>query len=135
MESADSALVDLAKGRVPWQEILSLLVKGTVAPLEIRLLYIPTAMYAIRKDSTNSPGTQRQRARADGKKRRNEIVNLISNQLPDKVLIRVVTLDLDDTSIKQPEGQNDDATAFPKVTFAFVGMNFSVLSLSHVWHL
>ncbi len=119
MESADSALLDLAKGRVPWQEILNRLVESTVAPpLEIRFLYIPTAMYAIRKDSTNSPGTQRQRARADGKKRRNEIVNLISNQLPDNVLIRVVTLDLDDSSIKQPEGQND-GTAFPKVTFDF----------------
>jgi len=47
------------------------------APLELRLVYIPTAMYALRCDSTNTPGKQRQRARADGKKRRNELVSMV----------------------------------------------------------
>lgn len=44
------------------------------SPLEIRVLYIPTAMYALRANSDNSPGKQRQRARADGKKRRTLVI-------------------------------------------------------------
>ena len=46
---------------------------------EIRVVYIPTAMYALRADSKNSPGKQRQRARADGKKRRNQLVRYIQD--------------------------------------------------------
>ena len=111
MEIADTALLDLEEGRTPWKDVLNDLVDGTQ---ELRFLYIPTAMYAIRQDSTQSPGIQRQRARADGKKRRNEIVHLLSCQLEGKVPIRVVTLDLDDSSIKQPDG-HDDATTIPKV--------------------
>eukprot|EP00984_Skeletonema_dohrnii_P027969 scaffold17737_cov80-Skeletonema_dohrnii-CCMP3373.AAC.1 len=34
----------------------------------VKLLYIPTAMYALNPQSSNTPGKQRQRARADGKK-------------------------------------------------------------------
>mmetsp|Transcript_28740 Transcript_28740/g.54026 ORF Transcript_28740/g.54026 Transcript_28740/m.54026 type:complete len:311 (+) Transcript_28740:1365-2297(+) len=70
-------------------------------PVELRLLYIPTALYALRKDSTNTPGKQRQRARADGKKRRNEIVQMLTQQLG--VSVSAVTLDFDDGSVKQPE--------------------------------
>ena len=115
MEIADTALLDLEEGRMPWKDVLNDLVEGNVdGTLELRFLYIPTAMYAIRQDSTQSPGIQRQRARADGKKRRNEIVHLLSSQLEGKVPIRVVTLDLDDSSIKQPDG-HDDATTIPKV--------------------
>ncbi|CAJ1948401.1 unnamed protein product [Cylindrotheca closterium] len=102
------------------------------SPLELRFLYIPTAMYALRKDSTNSPGKQRQRARADGKKRRTQIVQLIQDQFanayhemndcsdddikeqmkssPVKAL--AVSFDLDDGSLKQPEGSKN-TSKFP----------------------
>ena len=83
------------------------------SPLALRFVYVPTAMYALRSDSTNSPGKQRQRARADGKSRRNDIVQLLQQLLPD-VEIHVVTLDWDDGSIKQPEGSPDATAVFPK---------------------
>jgi hypothetical protein len=73
-----------------------------VERLEVRLLYIPTASYALRNDSINTPGKQRQRARADGKKRRNELVAMLQQNF-DGVAISVVTLDLDDGSVKQAE--------------------------------
>ena len=77
----------------------------------LRLLYIPTAMYALRPDSDNTPGKQRQRARADGKKRRNAIVQLLQELLPGTT-VETVTLDLDDGSLKQGEGVIPvDATA------------------------
>mmetsp|Transcript_56757 Transcript_56757/g.159363 ORF Transcript_56757/g.159363 Transcript_56757/m.159363 type:complete len:387 (-) Transcript_56757:60-1220(-) len=113
MEAADASLEDLEEGAVPWKSVLESLSESCDEPLELRFLYIPTAMYAIRSDSQNTPGKQRQRARADGKSRRNEIVNLLSSQLGDNVSIRAVTLDLDDGSIKQPEG-SDDPSKFPK---------------------
>ncbi|KAG7374634.1 peptidase S51 family protein [Nitzschia inconspicua] len=82
--------------------------------IELRLLYIPTALYALRKDSTNSPGKQRQRARADGKQRRNEIVAMLQDNL-DGVAISAVTLDFDDGSVKQAECtiQQHDTLNFP----------------------
>jgi hypothetical protein len=80
--------------------------------LEVRLLYIPTASYALRKDSTNTPGKQRQRARADGKQRRNEIVAMIQENLAG-VAISAVTLDLDDGSVKQAE------CTIPNINVAF----------------
>lgn len=70
----------------------------------VRFVYIPTAMYVLRADSTRSPGKQRQRARADGKKRRTQIVNHLTSLLGEKVSIQALTLDLDDGSVKQPEG-------------------------------
>ena len=45
----------------------------------LRILYIPTAMYALQPKSTNTPGKQRQRARADGKQRRDHIIEYIQN--------------------------------------------------------
>jgi hypothetical protein len=72
------------------------------AILELRILYIPTAMYALRSDSTNTPGKQRQRARVDGKKRRNEIVHMLATNLKG-LSVLAVTLDFDDGSVKQPE--------------------------------
>ncbi|GKY99838.1 hypothetical protein MPSEU_000937600 [Mayamaea pseudoterrestris] len=84
--------------------------------LILRFVYIPTAMYALRLDSTNSPGKQRQRARADGKSRRNDIVNLLQELLPS-IDIHVVTIDWDDGSIKQPQatgGIHAAASAFPQ---------------------
>jgi len=79
--------------------------------LDLRVLYIPTAMYALRADSANSPGKQRQRARADGKKRRTIVLKTLE-QLFDQVNVLGVTLDLDDGSIKQPTG-SDDLNKFP----------------------
>jgi len=96
--------------------------------LRLRFLYIPTAMYALRKDSANSSGKQRQRARADGKKRRTQIARLIQeqfaqawNEMNDRgaseeaespVNVLTVTLDFDDGSLKQPDGSKD-ASKFP----------------------
>ena len=97
--------------------------------LNLRILYIPTAMYALRPDSTSTPGKQRGRNRADGKKRRTEIIRLLAGlfeqarlvnsseddadaekgrctlrgQEEPLLAIRTVTLDFDDGSIKQPE--------------------------------
>jgi hypothetical protein len=83
---------------------------------QLRFLYIPTAMYAPRTDSDNSLGQQRQRARADGKKRRTGVLQLVKELLGnDDVLILAVTLDLDDGSIKQPEGSSD-ISLFPTTT-------------------
>ena len=84
--------------------------------LPLRLLYIPTAMYALRKDSLNTPGKQRQRARADAKSRRDTIVqylqnlfvhnpqNATTNAPPFTIDISALTLDLEDGSLKHPFG-------------------------------
>jgi hypothetical protein len=89
-----------------------------VNPIDLRILYIPTAMYALRPGSTSKPGKQRGRNRADGKKRRNEILALLADELKGLLLesgdeisissdevftVRTVTMDLDDASVKQPE--------------------------------
>jgi Peptidase E len=85
--------------------------------LELRVLYIPTAMYALNPNSSNTPGKQRQRARADGKKRRNQLIlgiqELFQNDVHLNLDILAVTLDFDDGSIKQPIG-SQDASKFPK---------------------
>ena len=114
-----------------WQQYLSNNNNNNNAtvPLMLRVLYIPTAMYALRADSQNTPGKQRQRARADGKKRRNELVQFLlklfatnddddddddksdknsdsnnnDNNSNNSIAIQVVTLDWDDGSVKQPE--------------------------------
>lgn len=81
----------------------------------LRVVYIPTALYALRIDSQNTPGKQRQRARADGKKRRNEVVRIIKELFQDRVSVQVVTVDLDDGSVKQPDGfEDDNASSVPK---------------------
>jgi hypothetical protein len=122
MEVADKALENMAEDFSRWKSELERL-KDTVSinkddPIELRFLYIPTAMYALRKDSNNTPGKQRQRARADGKKRRNEIVGLLQEELGQGVCVLAATLDFDDGSIKQPEG-SDNKAKFPKVCFNF----------------
>lgn len=89
--------------------------------LELRILYIPTAMYALNPNSSNTPGKQRQRARADAKKRKNQLVQYIGDMLSDlnnsesqsTLSILTVTLDFDDGSIKQPTGSLD-TMKFPK---------------------
>ena len=101
---------------------------------QVRILYIPTAMYALRSDSTSSPGKQRQRARADGKKRRTQVIRLVEELFASddeeedggglNVNVLAITLDLHDGSLKQPQG-SDDSTLFPKVRgeciFVFLG--------------
>lgn len=73
--------------------------------VSVKLLYIPTAMYALNPKSSNTPGKQRQRARADGKKRRTQVMSLLQTLLPNnKISVQTITLDLDDDSLKQPEG-------------------------------
>lgn len=80
----------------------------------LKVLYIPTAMYALRSESNNSPGKQRQRARAAAKKRRSQILRLVQSLIGDGISISSVILDLDDGSIKQAEG-SDSFQAFPTV--------------------
>jgi len=83
----------------------------------VRLLYIPTAMYALNPSSANTPGKQRQRARADGKKRRTvvaqQLQDLLQPHLSD-VKVLAITLDLEDGSLKQAVG-SDHPSDFPKV--------------------
>ena len=89
--------------------------------IQLRLLYIPTAMYALRSDSSNTPGKQRQRARYDAKQRRIVIEQFLVEtfqELMSDIDIQVlsVTLDLDDGSIKHPSctPSNDTRqTTFP----------------------
>ena len=84
--------------------------------ITVKLLYIPTAMYALNPQSSNTPGKQRQRARSDGKKRRTQVLKLLETMLSDeistKLSIQTITLDLDDDSLKQPEGP--DTAPFPQ---------------------
>ena len=115
MELADASIAELEGGKVPWKRMLHSLSESCEDPLQLRFMYIPTAMYALRRDSQSTPGKQRQRAKADAKKRRNEIVDLLSSQLGDAVSIRTVTMDLDNGTINQPEGSGD-LRAFPKVS-------------------
>jgi hypothetical protein len=78
--------------------------------LSVRVVYVPTAMYALRKDSTSTAGKQRQRARSDAKKRRDEVCGLISDLLSfgdsghrtsrKAISIDAVTLDWADGSLK-----------------------------------
>ena len=106
------------------------------ASIALRVLYIPTAMYALRSDSTSTPGKQRQRNRADGKKRRNQILQLLQDQLQGfcdnnedvSFALQAVTMDLDDASVKQPEevvvGQIESYTSsarFPEVCGCAIG--------------
>jgi hypothetical protein len=94
----------------------------------VKVLYIPTAMYALDKHSSNTPGKQRQRARADGKKRRDKLIELVNTLLStpndDKddnnfdnnqrrqIDVLTITLDIDDGSLKQPAGSGN-TSLFP----------------------
>jgi hypothetical protein len=115
LELADERLATLQKDPSQWSDIAQALWMEDEKELELRFVYIPTALYALRADSENTPGKQRQRARADGKQRRNAIVDLLKEQLNDTISILAVTLDFDDGSVKQPEG-SDDKRRFPKVS-------------------
>ncbi|OEU07847.1 hypothetical protein FRACYDRAFT_174392 [Fragilariopsis cylindrus CCMP1102] len=58
-----------------WRKKLELLCQIKTSKLiDLRILYVPTAMYALRSDSTSTLGKQRGRNRADGKKRRTDMI-------------------------------------------------------------
>ena len=117
--------------------------------LTVKIIYIPTAMYALNSESSNTPGKQRQRARADGKKRRTQLLRLVEELLfpsdgtddndgadgDDAVSLNLlaVTLDLDDGSIKQPEG-SDDSSQFPKVGLTKMSEDAMFLSNAIAFH-
>ena len=113
MDDVDAGLSNLEEQRGSWEALMESV--GEEESLELRFLYIPTASYALRKDSNNTPGKQRQRARADGKSRRNEIVKVIEDKLGENASVLAATLDFDDGSIKHPEG-SDDLSRFPVVS-------------------
>ena len=83
--------------------------------LPLRLVYIPTALYALRRESNNTPGKQRQRARADGKKRRNQIVNFLRRECGVES-VDAVTLDLDDASVKHIESSSSSSSSVAPTT-------------------
>ena len=70
------------------------------ADARTRLLYIPTAMYALRRESQRTPGVQRQRARRDGKQKRDRAVEFFGGP----ARCDAVTLDLGDGSVKHAVG-------------------------------
>jgi len=111
MESVDKTIADIQQD----PSAIDIWLQQLNTPMNLKILYIPTAMYALRADSANTPGKQRQRARADGKKRRTQVVECIQEMFPDKINVLTVTLDLDDGSVKQPEGSNN-ANDFPQVS-------------------
>jgi hypothetical protein len=113
MDDADAGLSNLEEQPGSWEALMESV--GDEESLELRFLYIPTAMYALRKGSNNTPGKQRQKARADGKSRRNEIVKVIEDKLGENASVLAATLDFDDGSIKHPEG-SDDLSRFPVVS-------------------
>jgi peptidase E len=106
----DAALLALQNGG---EDPFSLLPDDTTP--EVRFVYIPTALYALRPDSINTPGKQRQRARVDGKKRRDRIVQWLTQSeiVPPTTRVRAVTVDLDDASVKQPQGGESDSDSLP----------------------
>lgn len=118
MEQLDAAIEEIGNSDEPsieWEtkegveeKLSSWRLAGT-PPLcdKLRVVYIPTALYALRRDSTNTPGKQRQRARADGKQRRNRLVEFLQKEIVD-IPIAIVTLDLYDGSMKQCSGCRED---------------------------
>jgi peptidase E len=96
-------------------------------PPRARVLYVPTAMYALDPNSGSTPGKQRQRARADGKKRMGKLANLLGDLLAlgkerddgidgdvlRRISVLTSTLDLHDGSLRHHIGSND-ITLFPK---------------------
>lgn len=69
-----------------------------------RLTYVPTAMYALQRDSSRSPGQQRQQARRDAKQRRDEACAQLGQ-------CEALTLDLYDGSIKHGDWASDPLQA------------------------
>lgn len=92
-------------------EVLQYLKSESSGSVELRFLYIPTAMYALNPNSSNTPGKQRQRARADGKKKRDQVTKMLDEMFNESGMNKskqlntcAITLDFDDGSLKQPVG-------------------------------
>jgi peptidase E len=101
-------LEDLDQGKLPLRQRRG---NQTTEPLlPLRILFLPTAMYAQRLDSSQTLGKQRQRARADAKQRRDDIFEMIANLGIDNVEIHGITVDLADGSVKHPEVWSRQAT-------------------------
>ena len=85
-----------SNNNISWRKKLELLCQIKTSKLiDLRILYVPTAMYALRSDSTSTLGKQRGRNRADGKKRRTDMIRLLADQL-------------DNIDNKSNNGNNDD---------------------------
>lgn len=94
----------------PWRDA----VERIETPV-VRFVYVPTAMLALRSDSSCTPGKQRQRARSDAKKRRSKIVDALTSLLGDEFTILALSLDFADGSVKQTAG-SQRASDFPTVS-------------------
>ena len=104
-------------------------------------------MYALRPESSTKPRKQRERNRADAKKRRTDIIRLLENQLEEQqhdsylasdnkdllYNISTITLDFDDGSVKQPQvvtvgpdmsSQMIDTDHFPKVCLVLINKSY-----------
>ena len=114
LETVDKQLKNDGDTRLSDKTISSLLsVVGDDGIVPLKLLYIPTAMYALRADSSSTPGKQRQRARYDAKQRRKQLETYLVDMFKDKNIdmnIISATLDLDDGSIKQTSCSSLDET-------------------------
>ncbi|GMH75962.1 hypothetical protein TL16_g06924 [Triparma laevis f. inornata] len=67
---------------------------------DIKMLYIPTALYAPRADSTSTIGKQLQRAKADGRKRRGKVLTHLRECTGKNV--ESVTFDLVSDTLSHP---------------------------------
>lgn len=137
LEDTDDVVEGMANSSEEWKTKLESLCEAKRArmvgatAIDLRVLYIPTAMYALRPGSTSKPGKQRGRNRADGKKRRNDILRFLAGNLEDVVgsdcgkpdiTVQTVTMDFDDASVKQPEevvvgSSNSDSTPIEGTRF------------------
>ena len=79
----------------------------------VRMIYVPTAMYAFRKDSNSSPGKQLQRAKADGRKRRQKVIDHLQESLT--LPISVVTYDIKTSTITNPTTVPSTTSSLPSL--------------------
>ena len=85
----------------------------------LRFIYVPTARYAMKSNTTDTPDTQRQRAQTEAKKRRSQIITMLSSIFfepefqENQIRIHSVNLDFDDGSIEDREGSLNESD-FPK---------------------
>mmetsp|Transcript_10306 Transcript_10306/g.31181 ORF Transcript_10306/g.31181 Transcript_10306/m.31181 type:complete len:678 (-) Transcript_10306:338-2371(-) len=97
-----SSFSDGVLGQPETGELLKAAVQERAAGERVRFAYVPTAGYALRKDSNRTPGVQRQRARRDGKQKRDRVVDFLGGPTACDAL----TLDLCDASIKHAVGSD-----------------------------
>ena len=97
-----SSFSDGVLGQPETGELIKAAVQERAAGERVRFAYVPTAGYALRKDSNRTPGVQRQRARRDGKQKRDRVVDFLGGPTACDAL----TLDLCDASIKHAVGSD-----------------------------